>query len=98
MLYVSLPKYDEIRNETKDLKIITLKEFHRIIQRFPSGSNFYIPLQIGFNTGMRGGEIVALTWNNIDLDNGLIHVKHTLVAGEKGSKQYVLGLRIFKKD
>lgn len=91
MLYVSLPKYDEIIDETKDLKIITLKEFHRIIQRFPRGSNFYIPLQIGFNTGMRGGEIVALTWNNIDLDNGLIHVKHTLVAGEKGSKQYILG-------
>lgn len=38
------------------------------------GSSFYIPFQIGFNTGMRGGEIVALTWNNVDLEHG-----HTLI-------------------
>lgn len=33
----------------------------------------------------------ALTWNDIDLINGTIYVQHTLIHGEKGSKQFVLG-------
>ena len=40
---------------------------------------------------MRGGEIAALTWNDVDLINGTITVKHTLVHGEKGSNSFVLG-------
>lgn len=92
MYYVKMPKYDEAQKEAKDLKIITTDEFYKIIERFPKGSSFYIPLQIGFNTGMRGGEIAALTWNNVDLENSIIHVKHTLIEkGEKGMKQFILG-------
>lgn len=92
MQYVNIPKYDESQKEANDLKIITVEEFTQIINRFPMGSSFYIPLQIGFNTGMRGGEIVALTWNNVDLENGIIHVKHTLIeTGTKGMKEFKLG-------
>lgn len=46
-------------------------------------SNFY---------GVLSGALkYALYPANYIKDNGLIHVKHTLVAGKKGSKQYVLG-------
>lgn len=92
MYYVSIPKYDEVQKESNNLKIITTEEFSRIIERFPMDSSFYIPLQIGFNTGMIGGEIVALTWDNVDLENGIIHVKHTLIeTGTKGMKEFKLG-------
>lgn len=91
MTFVSMPKFDIARKDSSDLKLISVEEFERIIQRFPFGSNFHIPLQIGFNTGMRGGEIAALTWNDVDLINGTITVKHTLVHGEKGSNSFVLG-------
>ncbi len=38
-----------------------------------------VPLfTVGFGTGMRIGEIVALTWNDIDFDNNIIHVTKTL--------------------
>ena len=38
-----------------------------------------VPLFIvGFNTGMRIGEILALTWQDIDFEKGIIHVDKTL--------------------
>lgn len=33
---------------------------------------------VGFGTGMRIGEILALTWKDIDFENGIIHVTKTL--------------------
>jgi len=92
MNYVHIPKYDQNVKDSSDLKIITLEEFSKITERFPVGSSFYIPLQIAFHTGMRGGEVVALTWYNVDLDNGFIHVKHTLIeTGTKVNKEFILG-------
>lgn len=41
---------------------------------------------------MRGGEIAALTWDNVDLENGFIDVKYTLVeTGTKANKEFILG-------
>lgn len=89
MTYVTMPKYSEKPKNSDDLKIITLEQFNKIIERFPEGSSFYIPLQIAFNTGLRRGEVCALQWDNIDLDNKTISVEHTLVS--KGKGVYELG-------
>lgn len=84
MTYVKMPKYDEKIKETSDLKIISYDNFNKILKRFPFGSSFYIPLQIAFHTGMRGGEIAALKWENVDLENKIISVNYTLVSKGKG--------------
>lgn len=89
MTYVTMPKYNEKPKTTDDLKIITMDQFNQIIKRFPEGSSFYIPLQIAFNTGLRGGEVCALQWENIDLDNKTLTVEHTLIYKEKVG--FVLG-------
>jgi hypothetical protein len=34
-------------------------------------------------TGMRRGELFGLTWNDVDLDNGWLHVKQALAPGGK---------------
>ncbi|MEG0297120.1 MAG: site-specific integrase [Clostridium sp.] len=92
MSYVSMPKYQDTIKDSDTLKLISIDEFNKILTRFPKGSTFYIPLQIAFNTGMRGGEIAALMWDNVDLKNKTITIKYTQIEqGKKPNKEYVLG-------
>lgn len=84
MQYISIPKNKEITKKDNSLKIISKSDFDRIIDRFPVKSNFYIPLQIAFHTGLRGGEVCALTWDNIDFDNKTLTVSKTLINKGKG--------------
>jgi len=88
MQYVSMPKYDEKKKDKKDLKILTLEDFKRIIDRFPEGSTFYIPVQIGFHTGMRASEVCGLTWDCVDLKNKIIKVEKILI---KKNREWVFG-------
>lgn len=84
MQYVKMPKFDETPKNKDDLKIITMDQFNQIVKRFPQGSNFYIPLQIGFNTGMRAAEVCGLTWSCVDFENNTIKVKKILIGKGKG--------------
>lgn len=79
MQYTSMPKYDTRKTDKDDLKIISLDEFNKMIDRFPFKSNFYIPLQIAFNTGMRASEVCGLTWDCIDLEEGKIKVEKIIL-------------------
>ncbi|MGO0904962.1 tyrosine-type recombinase/integrase [Clostridioides difficile] len=83
MQYVSIPK-TKTKTETKKVKTITLEEFNQTLNIFPQDSFQRIVLLIGFYTGMRRGEIIALTWDDIDLDNKTITVKHTLIKKKNG--------------
>lgn len=71
MMYVKPPKMMK-----KPRKRIILKkdEWNQIIERFPFGTEFHIPLMIGFHTGFRIGEVLGLTWDMIDLKKGTITV------------------------
>jgi integrase len=77
MQYVKYPKYDHSKLET-DHKIITQDEYKRIIERFPPGTTFFIPIMIGYYTGCRIGETMALTWNDINLEKGTISINKIL--------------------
>ncbi|MCT4686600.1 site-specific integrase [Vallitalea sp.] len=88
MQYIKLPKNENIRVQT-NRKIITQVEFKQIIERFPKGNTFYIPLQIAYHTGTRVGECCALTWDDIDLENKVININRILIKKEK--KQWYFG-------
>lgn len=79
MLYVNMPKYEAKTKTKKDLKIITREDYGKIINRYPFGSTFYIPCTIAWNTGLRVGEVCALQWSDIDLENATISVSKTLI-------------------
>jgi integrase len=82
MQYVKYPKYEHSKLEI-DRRIITNKEFKSMIERFPAGTSFYIPLMIGYHTGFRIGEAMALCWDDIDLDKGFIDVNKIIYKREK---------------
>lgn len=83
MTYVSMPKYSDQKKDKDDLKVITLEDFNKIIDRFPQGSSFHIPLQIAFNTGMRAAEVRGLTWDCVDLSKKTINVQKIIIKKER---------------
>ncbi|MGX8127427.1 tyrosine-type recombinase/integrase [Clostridioides difficile] len=83
MQYVNIPK-TKSKTTTNKVKTITLDEFNQILNIFPQDSFQRIVLLIGFYTGMRRGEIIALTWDDINLNDKTITVKHTLIKKKNG--------------
>ncbi len=84
MQYIKLPKIDKPNDAEEDLKIISMDDFNKIVERFPFGSSFYIPLQIAFHTGLRAAEVCGLTWDCIDMDNKTLKVDKILIGKGKG--------------
>ncbi len=90
MINVSMPSYDTYEDRKKKTKedekiaVLSSSDVIEIFERFPESSNMYIPIQIAYHTGMRGGEICALEWKDIDFDNKIIHIRHTLVNKGRG--------------
>lgn len=76
MLYVKFPK---VEKPSRERIILSLDDWQRIIDRFPFGSRFYIPLMIGFYTGLRISETFALTWDDIDFDRRTITVSKQII-------------------
>ncbi len=99
MQYVQLPKY---KNSTSNSnrKIISSEEFKAIIKRFPEGSSFFIPIMIGYLTGCRIGEVMGLTWDDIDLNKNIININKILYKKDKfwyfGSPKTKSSTRIIK--
>lgn len=75
--YIKKPKFTTKKNN--DLKIINIDEFNQLLDRYPFSTSYHIPLQIGFHTGMRVGEVCALTWNDIDFENKSINIDKTMI-------------------
>ncbi|MCI1999593.1 MAG: site-specific integrase [Clostridia bacterium] len=71
-IYVKPPK---VSKPTEKRNIISVHDFNVICEKFP---RLKVSLMVGFYTGMRIGEICALTWPDIDMDNRIIHVSKQL--------------------
>ena len=61
----------------------------KIFERFPEGSSAYIPIMIGYHTGLRLGEIYGLVWEDIDFENKTLSVNRQVQweAGEARSEE-----------
>lgn len=64
--------------------ILEPDEWQKIIDRFQPPSRFYIPLMIGYYTGMRISEVFALTWDDIDFENRTININKQVVKRNYG--------------
>ncbi|MGM9879501.1 MAG: tyrosine-type recombinase/integrase [Bacilli bacterium] len=60
--------------------IYTKEEIEIIINRFNNNKAFVCAFLTACYTGMRTGEVFALTWDDIDLDNRIIKINKTVYA------------------
>lgn len=68
-------KIDNVEKEEK--RVLTDSEVELLLNA-SKGGRLYPLFIVALNTGMRMGEIIGLTWDCIDFDNGMINVTKTL--------------------
>lgn len=74
--------------ETKRMKFWTLEEFNQFRKLLTNEEiNFQLFFTLAFFTGMRSGELLGLTWEDIDFRRNEIYVNKTLV---KVNGQFIL--------
>lgn len=71
-----LPRLEEVKKEPKH--IYSQEEIDIILDRFKNDETFTCAFLTACYTGMRTGEVCALTWDDIDLENAIIHIKHNV--------------------
>ena len=70
--------------QTERLRYITKEEFDKFISVIDDDM-WRLFFEVLFYTGMRKGELLCLTWNDIDLDNKVIHINKTLYKIHKNT-------------
>lgn len=71
--YIKVPK-NAPRNVIKRT-IISDELFAKLLAEYPFGSPFHVPIAILFCTGIRIGELVGLTWDDVDFEQKFIAVR-----------------------
>ena len=75
-LTIRLPKMDKVEEDIKHL--YSLEEIDKILNRFKDNATFIASFLTSCYTGMRTGEVFALTWDDIDLEKGIIYINHNI--------------------
>lgn len=70
------------KKEQKEYReyILSTEDYSRIINRFGENTNFYMPIQLGYNLGTRIGESYGINMlEDIDFQNHEIHIRNQLI-------------------
>lgn len=73
------------RPEKYKANVLTLKQLNKLITVVKS-TYIYIPIAIAIATGMGRGEILGLTWKNVDLKKKKINVSQAIYPTKEGLK------------
>lgn len=75
-LTLRLPKINKYSEDIKHL--YTKEEVDKILERFKENITFICSFLTSYYTGLRTGEVFALTWEDVDLENGIINIRHSV--------------------
>ena len=73
------------KEEKKERRVLTLKE-EELFLKEAEKSFYYNLFVVALDTGLRIGELMALTWSDVDLKKRVLHVRHTLCYFRKDGK------------
>ena len=76
--YIKVPK--KVPTNIIKRHIVSQEKLSELLEKYPFGSPYYIPILILFHTGMRISELCGLTWNDIDFDKKVIMLNHQMVC------------------
>lgn len=57
---------------------ITYKAFAEIINLFPEGNIFHLPILLAYRMGLSLQESLAITWKDVDLEKGTVNVRRNV--------------------
>lgn len=72
--YTRVPK-NAVKNAVKR-HIVSSERFHELIHTFPLGETMHAPIALMWHTGMRVGEVLGLTWEDINFEERSIYIQH----------------------
>ena len=81
-LYVKVPK----KAPTQIIKrtVITDARYHDLLRKYPPGHDMHMPIVLLYHTGMRIGELLGLSWSDIDFDANTLTIKRQRVYVYEG--------------
>ena len=84
---LQIPKILSFETKKNGIKhIYSQEEIDRILLRFKNNNTFICAFLTACYTGMRTGEVFALTWDDIDLENKIIKINKTVYSKIKDDK------------
>lgn len=74
--YIKIPK----KSPTNIIKrhIVSQEQLSVLLEKYPFGTPFYIPILILFHTGVRIGELLGLTWEDVDFSTNTINLSRQI--------------------
>lgn len=77
MRYIKIPK--SAPRKVVNRQLISTRQYEDFIAANGIGTPSYIPVALMYHTGMRIGEVLGLSWDNVDLENKVITVSQQIV-------------------
>jgi integrase len=75
---------DTYKVDRKEQAILSEAEIAKLLRESING-RWYLPCLLALSTGMRRGEIFGLQWGDVDLEEGIVHIRRSLVPKKGGA-------------
>ena len=86
-------KVPAMAKPSKPRSVVTPDQFSLIVSLLPAGSPYLLPLYIGWYTGLRINEVLALCWCDVDLNAGTLSVVRQVLDGVQDTPKTKKSLR-----
>ncbi|MBR2518898.1 MAG: site-specific integrase [Selenomonadaceae bacterium] len=74
--YIEVPK--NAPQNVVERHIITHKHFATLLEKYPFGTPYYIPLLLLYHTGARLGEVLGLIWSDVNFETKRITLRQQI--------------------